>query len=402
MEHLTNTAGGKTACRRYDVLVDEKAVFYQGMWPEATLDVEKRTDENGHTDYTFTDSRGRTVLQRAIGDNGSQHDTYYLYDNLDRLCVVLPPSASSSFTNGFREFQTDSLLHWYAYLYIYDERGLCVEKKLPGAKPVYMRYDKTRTLVFTQDGNQRERGVWAFTLHDRMNRPTLQGEWPPRTCPDIEDMVLRTRQDVPRQRAGAGGVLGTGHPLPGGTLDLPDDGTVSLRTVNYYDDGTNCPADAGPARRRDRQPAHRELLRRLQLPAAAGFGGLGAFDDNGRLGTDAKGLRTGGRYATDGLITRPCFDALFYDEEGRTVETRRTNHTGTGVDTELTSYSITGKPLAKGAHALDREPGHDNRTELLQLRRARPPRRTPPQGAPRRAGAGPRTPTTSWEGWPRR
>ena len=50
----------------------------------------------------------------------------------------------------------------------------------------------------------------------------------------------------------------------------------------------------------------------------AGFGGLGAFDDNGRLGTDAKGLRTGGRYATDGLITRPCFDALFYDEEGRT------------------------------------------------------------------------------------
>ena len=79
----------------------------------------------------------------------------------------------------------------------------------------------------------------------------------------------------------------------------------------------------------------------------AGFGGLGAFDDNGRLGTDAKGLRTGGRYATDGLITRPCFDALFYDEEGRTVETRRTNHTGTGVDTELTSYSITGKPLAR-------------------------------------------------------
>ena len=321
VEYLANTAGGKTACRRYDVLTDEKAVFYRGMWPEATLDVEKRTDENGHTDYTFTDSRGRTVLQRAIGDNGSQHDTYYLYDNLDRLCVVLPPSASSSFTNGFREFQTDSLLHWYAYLYIYDERGLCVEKKLPGAKPVYMRYDKTRTLVFTQDGNQRERGVWAFTLHDRMNRPTLQGEWATADVPDIEDMVLRTRQDVPASALELGGVLGTGHQLPGGTLDLPADGTVSLRTVNYYDD--------------------------YSFRWLAGFGGLGAFDDNGRLGTDAKGLRTGGRYATDGLITRPCFDALFYDEEGRTVETRRTNHTGTGVDTELTSYSITGKPLAR-------------------------------------------------------
>ena len=321
VEYLANTAEGETACRRYDVLVDEKAVFYQGMWPEATLDVEKRTDENGHTDYTFTDSRGRTVLQRAIGDNGSQHDTYYLYDNLDRLCVVLPPSASSSFTNGFREFQTDSLLHWYAYLYIYDERGLCVEKKLPGAKPVYMRYDKTRTLVFTQDGNQRERGVWAFTLHDRMNRPTLQGEWATADVPHIEDMVLRTRQDVPASALELGGVLGTGHQLPGGTLDLPADGTVSLRTVNYYDD--------------------------YSFRWLAGFGGLGAFDDNGRLGTDAKGLRTGGRYATDGLITRPCFDALFYDEEGRTVETRRTNHTGTGVDTELTSYSITGKPLAR-------------------------------------------------------
>lgn len=321
VEYLANTAEGETACRNYVIWEDEEAVFLDGTWPEATLDVEKRTDENGHTDYTFTDSRGRTVLQRAIGDDGSQLDTYYLYDNLDRLRVVLQPEASRLFTNGYRNLRTDDVLQWYAFQYNYDGRGLCVEKKLPGAEPVYMRYDKTRALVFTQDGNQRERGVWAFTLHDRMNRPTLQGEWATADVPDIEDMVLRTRQDVPTSALEPGGVLGTGHQLPGGTLDLPADGTVSLRTVNYYDD--------------------------YSFHRLAGFGGLGAFDDNGRLGTDAKGLRTGGRYATDGLITRPCFDALFYDEEGRTVETRRTNHTGTGVDTELTSYSITGKPLAR-------------------------------------------------------
>jgi hypothetical protein len=49
---------------------------------------------------TYTDNEGRTVLERRIHTDtkGTEHlDTYYVYDDLNRLRYVLPPQAEEIF-----------------------------------------------------------------------------------------------------------------------------------------------------------------------------------------------------------------------------------------------------------------------------------------------------------------
>ena len=53
-------------------------------------------------------------------------------------------------------------LRQYAYFYRYDNRMLLVEKKLPGADPVYYINDITGNAVFSQDGNLRKGNRWNF------------------------------------------------------------------------------------------------------------------------------------------------------------------------------------------------------------------------------------------------
>ena len=72
------------------------------------------------------------------------------------------------------------------------------------------------------------------------------------------------------------------------------------------------------------------------------------------------------------------------------METRRTNHTGTGVDTELTSYSITGKPLARVRTHWTANQGMITERNYYAYDALDRPAEHPPQGAP----------PTSWC-WPR-
>ena len=51
-------------------------------------------------------------------------------------------------------------------------------KKVPGAEPVYMVYDKRDRLVLTQDGNMRATPAkWMYTWYDALNRPVASGLW---------------------------------------------------------------------------------------------------------------------------------------------------------------------------------------------------------------------------------
>ncbi len=63
-----------------------------------------------------------------------------------------------------------------------------IEKKLPGAEPIYMVYDIIDRLVLSQDGNRREDDEWFFTKYDVLNRPILSGLW--------EDLVGGSRDSL--------------------------------------------------------------------------------------------------------------------------------------------------------------------------------------------------------------
>ncbi len=72
---------------------------------------------------------------------------------------------------------TSKFIDGYAYLYRYDKRQRCTQKKLPGADWIYYVYDKADRLIFTQDGNQRASNPneWTFSIPDAMGRTVLTG-----------------------------------------------------------------------------------------------------------------------------------------------------------------------------------------------------------------------------------
>ena len=95
---------------------------------------------------------------------GDSNDTYYIYDDLGLLRFVLSPS-----------YQEEANLEKYGYEYRYDQRGRCVWKRRPGCEYLQLWYDNADNLMFSQDGEQRKKGIYVFYLYDFVKRQVLQG-----------------------------------------------------------------------------------------------------------------------------------------------------------------------------------------------------------------------------------
>ncbi len=152
-----------------------------GFYSANTLHKTSITNEDGSTSITYTDLLGRTVLERVATDGAGQTniDTYYVYDDRSNLCYVLPPKLSALKTSTTASLaDTDSAMMELAYIYKYDNRNRCIDKRLPGAEPVYMVYDRGDRLVMTQDGNQRPSTLtqqqWLYNKYDNLDRLVSQ------------------------------------------------------------------------------------------------------------------------------------------------------------------------------------------------------------------------------------
>ena len=300
-DRLSNSTTAALQCRRYEAS-GTGVLKSSGLYAAGTLEVAKTTDEDGKASYVFTDYLGRTLLERRM-DGTTAHDTYYVYDEWDHLCFVLPPEASARLSGTTWNIATDATLRAYAYYYRYDSKFRCVEQKLPGADPVYHVYDRTGALVFSQDGNQRQRGVWGVRLSDRMGRPALAGEYTGTSAPDIANAVVRCTYS-----ATAAGLGNSHYAVEGMNL-----GNFQLLQANYYDN--------------------------YDFLSQSGFTDRTTFP----TGTvNAKGLQTGSILATLEGGT-PLYEAYYYDLKGRVTKQVRTNLLG-GADVTTTAYTLTDKP----------------------------------------------------------
>jgi RHS repeat-associated protein len=128
----------------------------------------------------FTDKLGNIVLKRVYLSGSEYLDTYYVYDEMNNLRLVLPPEAIKNFDTNY-SINPEQFLDNWVFQYKYDKRKLMTHKKVPGADTVYMVYDDRDRLILTQDGNQRNPiygGTgkdWSFTKYDTLNRPILTG-----------------------------------------------------------------------------------------------------------------------------------------------------------------------------------------------------------------------------------
>ena len=121
------------------------------------------TDPDNKVAISYNDKSGRALLlKRTDTANSQASNTYSIYDDKNRLTLVIPPG--SSFINSTLNFA-----------YTYDAADHLVTKKVPDAAIVTMKYNTRDQLVLEQDGNLVTPNKWRCIQYDDFGRVVKTG-----------------------------------------------------------------------------------------------------------------------------------------------------------------------------------------------------------------------------------
>lgn len=285
------------------------------FYAAGTLTVTETTDENENLQITYFDNKGRVVLEkrpRNVSTGGGQKEfiftsTYFIYDDIGRLVVVISPEGFNQLVYEGNFSVSASYDHWN-YFYNYNKRGFISAKKLPGIDWSYIVYDQLNRAALTQDPNQSISGNWSYQKFDVSGRSIITGlvTLAGKTPSQLQDELWLSTAVCSESRS---------ESVDGYTnLSFP---TTSLEklTLVYYDD-----YDFNRDGNADFSPVSGNVARARN--------------------------RTTGIY-TKVLGSMPeLFEKLdyFYDYKGRVVETNGSNHEGK-EETELFTYNFEGAVL---------------------------------------------------------
>lgn len=145
-----------------------------GYYPPGKLIKNVTINTTGVKSVEYTDRDGQTILKKmqkdAVTSNGYTGwlSTYYIYDDVGNLRVVLSPLATEQIIGTWNVAPVAFEL---CYFYQYDGRNRLIVKKVPGSEMVEMVYDNRDRLAFSRDGNGKSLGQWLVNLYDSFNRP---------------------------------------------------------------------------------------------------------------------------------------------------------------------------------------------------------------------------------------
>ena len=312
--------------------VSDTSILSTGTYPTEALNVIRTTDEDGNVSYEFKDQSDRTLLVRQM-DGNEMHDTYTVYDNYGNIRFVLPPLASDNLNAGSSWSENNETLKKYAYIYHYDTYNRPISKKLPGCEPVYTVYDAADRAVFTQDGNQRDKGEWSFSIPDAFSRIVLTG-----TCKNVFDYTANPLgSNVVTAAWSNGSTALKGYSVTGITLTAP-----VVLSANYYDDY--------------------EFLGKNGIPddATTGYSEMPGYGK--RYSGGCKGQLTGNWTARlTSQLAGSTYSVMYYDARYRVIQ-RKGNNSLNGMEAVYTSYNFEGSPVKeKRIHSV---PGQDIITEV--------------------------------------
>ncbi len=355
-------------------------------------------DEDGHAVVEYKDKEGQVVLKKVqVGTIASDYSgytgflsTYYVYDELNQLRFVIPPKAVAQIQANWQ--LTVDVINEGCFRYEYDARRRMIAKKVPGAGWVYMVYDVRDRLVFTQDGNLRNRQQWLGTLYDGLNRPVLTGMLTYGNTRDQLQGVVTTQTstspnpvpgppidlvlDQPNTSGnytalrnisletnfesanggeftaeivgGAGGADGetvviegmavNKNPVPPGSVFIP-------LTLTYYDDYNWTGRQYSTADKSKLETETSGQWNVVAIPAQAYPGTMGLVTGSKvRLLADPDHLEAGSWLST----------VHYYDDRARIIQTQSDNAAG-GLDVVTNQYNFTGQML--GNYLVQTHPG---------------------------------------------
>ncbi|WP_255493303.1 DUF6443 domain-containing protein [Dysgonomonas sp. HDW5B] len=336
--YLTNVATGeaKLICSLFTVDGSglTTKVKRSGNYAANELYITELKDEVGNLSYEFKDKLGQVVLTRQINldkDNKEERlDTYYVYDDFGNLCFVLPPLVSDiliQYTGSWDNTNSTPVAQ-YAYIYRYDGRNRCVHKKLPGAEWIYYVYDKADRLIFTQDGEQRTKGEWLFSLPDALGRARLSGICTKMKIGTATTETAITIGSLDNIVVNATWAKAT-NTFKGYTISGATPSTFSVLTANYYDSYEFMGLNGIPA-----------ITDTHFKPET--IAGYGVQYTGGH-----KGLLTGSWTALLDGSASGIYSVMYYDYKGQVIQTKSNNHLPGGIEKEYIAYTFAGSPTQK-------------------------------------------------------
>lgn len=290
-------------------------------------------DENGNKTILFSNKAGNPVLMKQETDDvGVFLETYYIYDNMNRLRIILPPQAFVELNGSYTNISNEFLDKW-TFQNRFNERGLISRIKQPAQDWVHYVYDKYDRLRLVQDGNQRKISKWTFLKYDYLNRPILTGL----LVDSRDDVQMKNEVDTyDRQRfekVDDASVYSTFGYYSQDLFPNTQSSTVEVLTLNYYD--------------------------------TYAFSELSAFNFHSELGYTNYTKRTRGKLVGSKIKVlgenKYLEKAYYYNEKGRLIQQQEETYYG-DIDRKTIKYHFNGD-VEQVKHATQ-SPTHQAYTEL--------------------------------------
>lgn len=187
-------------------------------------------------------------------------------------------------------------------------------KKIPGADEIFMVYDKRDRLIMSQDGNQRALNQWMVSKYDELNRPIKTG-------------IITSASSRATHQASANA-----------DINYPTLSSTDLITETYYDDYSWVPVGVtGISGSMDQTYINSTNF-------ITSYNTSPYYAQPLTANTVTSGLVTGMKVRILGS-SNYLYTVTFYDEFGRVIQTRSTNITNNGYESQTNQYDFEGKLL---------------------------------------------------------
>lgn len=323
----TNTADDSVRLWTISISTEDDIPVSNSIYANGTLSVQTITDERGKSAVVYADQLGRKILTKVQSSGSPSPDhtgwlcTYYIYDEMNHLRMVIPPRGVSLISgSGLWDLAANSdVIDNLCYYYFYDDRGRVTMKHIPGKEKTYIAYDKLDRPVMTQDENLRLTSQWTFIKYDGQSRPAKTG---------LITLTTLTKDQVISQAAAS-----TDYP----TLS----GIYTILTEIYYDDYSWVTGSIPSG-----------TLTTTNINSTNFITTYNASPDYAQQITQSSRIRgsvTGGKTLVLNTSTY-LYAVNIYDDHGRIIQTKQTNFTnGTnttaGVDISTNQYAFSGRLL---------------------------------------------------------
>jgi YD repeat-containing protein len=168
VNYRTNTAADS-------VIIWSTAGVNSGYYGAGKLQVMDGIDAEGSRTLSFKNNDGQMVLKRQLSAGSSYTNTYYVYNEAGALRNMIPPKAVMLMKDSGNWDLTQTAIANLTFSYQYDNQGHLVEKTVPGGIAIYTIYDPLNRPVLIQDNKLRATNKWNYIKYDVKDHPISQG-----------------------------------------------------------------------------------------------------------------------------------------------------------------------------------------------------------------------------------